>query len=99
MKRDPVADRAEFERASPLDRVGPQAPSFMVVHGTLDSLVPIAEGRAFAAALREQSHEPVVFLELPGAEHAFEIFHSIRSEATVRGVHRFLEHVRSGHRA
>jgi len=99
MKRDPVADRAEFERASPLDRVGPQAPPFMVVHGTLDSLVPIAEGRAFAAALREQSHEPVVFLELPGAEHAFEIFHSIRSEATVRGVHRFLEHVRSGHRA
>ena len=98
MKRDPVVDRADFERASPLDRVGPQAPPFMVVHGTLDSLVPIAEGRAFAAALREQSHEPVVFLELPGAEHAFEIFHSIRSEATVRGVQRFLEHVRSSHR-
>lgn len=95
LKRDPVADRAEFERASPLDRVGPQAPPFMIVHGTLDSLVPIAEGRAFAAALREQSPEPVVFLELPGAEHAFEIFHSIRSEATVRGVRRFLEHVRS----
>ena len=98
MMRDPVVDRADFERASPLDRVGPQAPPFMVVHGTLDSLVPIAEGRAFAAALREQSHEPVVFLELPGAEHAFEIFHSIRSEATVRGVQRFLEHVRSSHR-
>ena len=99
MKRDPVTARADFERASPLDRVGPQAPPFMVVHGTLDSLVPIAEGRAFAAALRDQSHESVVFLELPGAEHAFEIFHSIRSEATVRGVHRFLEHVRSHHRS
>jgi acetyl esterase/lipase len=97
MKADPVADRAAFERASPLDRVGPQAPPFMVVHGTLDSLVPVAEGRAFAAALREQSHEPVVYLELPGAEHAFEVFHSIRSEATVRGVHRFLEHVRATH--
>lgn len=97
MKADPVTDRAAFERASPLDQVGPQAPPFMVVHGTLDSLVPVAEGRAFAAALREQSHEPVVYLELPGAEHAFEVFHSIRSEATVRGVHRFLEHVRATH--
>jgi acetyl esterase/lipase len=97
MKADPVADRARFERASPLDRVGPQAPPFMIVHGTLDSLVPVAEGRAFAAALREQSSEPVVYLELPGAEHAFEVFHSIRSEATVRGVHRFLEHVRGAH--
>lgn len=95
MKADPVADRDAFERASPLDRVGPQAPPFMVVHGTLDSLVPVAEGRAFAAALREHSQEPVVYLELPGAEHAFEVFHSIRSEATVRGVHRFLEHVRT----
>jgi acetyl esterase/lipase len=95
MKADPVADRARFERASPLDRVGPQAPPFMVVHGALDSLVPVAEGRAFAAALREQSTAPVVYLELPGAEHAFEVFHSIRSEATVRGVHRFLEHVRT----
>ncbi|MFN8024929.1 MAG: alpha/beta hydrolase [Acidimicrobiia bacterium] len=99
MKADPVADRAAFERASPLDRIGPQAPPFMVVHGTLDSLVPIAEGRAFAAGLREQSTEPVVYLELPGAEHAFEVFHSIRSEATVRGVHRFLEHVRTTHRS
>ena len=98
MKRDPVTDREAFERASPLDRVGPQAPPFMVVHGMLDSLVPVAEGRAFASGLREQSHEPVVFLELPGAEHAFEVFHSIRSEATVRGVHRFLEHVRTAHR-
>jgi acetyl esterase/lipase len=65
----------------------------MVVHGTSDSLVPIAEARAFAARLREVSTGPTVFLELPGAQHAFEIFHSVRSEKVVRAVHRFLASV------
>jgi acetyl esterase/lipase len=99
VKRKVRDDRATFARASPLDRAGPDAPPFMIVHGTADSLVPVAEGRAFAAALREVSSQPVVYLELPGAEHAFEIFHSMRSEATVRGVHRFLEQVRARHHA
>jgi hypothetical protein len=31
----------------------------------------------------------VVYLELPGAPHAFEIFHSIRSEAAVSAIHQF----------
>ena len=61
--------------------------------GPSDSLVPIAEARAFAARLREVVDGPTVFLELPGAQHAFEIFHSVRSEAVVRGVHRFLASV------
>jgi acetyl esterase/lipase len=99
LKRKLAADPAAFARASPLDRVVAVAPPFMVVHGTSDSLVPIAEARAFAARLREVSAGPTVFLELPGAQHAFEIFHSVRSEKVVRAVHRFLASVyRSGQR-
>jgi acetyl esterase/lipase len=90
LKRRLADDPLAFSRASPLDRIHADLPPFFVVHGTDDSLVPIVEARAFAARLRAVSTSPVVFLELPGTEHAFEIFHSVRSEAVVRGTHRFL---------
>ena len=93
LKRKLADDPAAFALASPLDRIAAGAPPFMVVHGASDSLVPIGEARAFAARLREVSTCPTVFLELPGAQHAFEIFHSVRSEAVVRAVHRFLASV------
>ncbi len=93
LKRTLTDDPEAFSNASPLDQIHAGAPPFMVVHGTDDSLVPIREARAFAARLREVSTCPTVFLELPGAEHAFELFYSARSEAVVRGVHRFLASV------
>ena len=40
----------------------------------------------------------VVSLELPGAQHAFELFHSPRTHHVVRAVQRFLDAVRSAHR-
>jgi acetyl esterase/lipase len=82
-----------YASASPIERIGPHAPPFMVVHGTADSLVSVEAARAFAAELREVSSHPVVFVELPGAQHAFDVFHSIRSDVVVRGVHLFLASV------
>lgn len=93
LKRKLAEDPVAFSRASPIDRVRPDLPPFFVVHGSDDSLVPIAEARAFAARLRAQSVSPVAFLELPGTQHAFEILHSVRCESVVRGAHRFLSAV------
>ena len=45
--------------------------------------------------LREVSRAPVVYAELRGAQHAFELFHSPRTHRVIRGVHRFLGHVYS----
>jgi hypothetical protein len=39
----------------------------------------------------------VVYAELPGAQHAFEIFPSVRTHHTVHAVERFLAVVRSEH--
>jgi hypothetical protein len=39
----------------------------------------------------------VVFVELPGAQHAFELFHSPRTHHVIRGVYRFLGSVHSEH--
>lgn len=90
MKKKLGADRAAFERASPLHRVSPDAPPFFVIHGTHDSLLAITEAREFATRLRAISRAPVVFAELPGAQHAFDLFHSPRTHHVIRGVHRFL---------
>ncbi len=94
-----VQDNPElWDLASPVAQIHPDAPPFMVVHGTHDSLAAVAEGRVFSEKLRETSRAPVVYLEMPGAEHAWEVVHSLRTEHTIDGVHRFLEWVRAGDR-
>jgi dipeptidyl aminopeptidase/acylaminoacyl peptidase len=64
-----------------------------VLHGTHDSLVPVEQARHFVAALRGVSRQPVVFAELPGAQHAFDLFPSLRCEHTVAAIERFLSYV------
>jgi acetyl esterase/lipase len=88
---------APVEAATPLLQVRGDAPPFFVIHGAHDSLVPVAEARAFVERLREVSGEPVVYAELPGAQHAFDVFHSIRSAHAIRGVERFLRWVHAAH--
>jgi acetyl esterase/lipase len=92
-------DRDRFVRMSPIHHVGPHAPAFFVVHGGRDNLVPVEQARRFVAALRDVSPEPVAYAELPGASHAFEVFHSARTEHVVDGVERFLAWLHSAHRA
>jgi acetyl esterase/lipase len=90
LKKDPMRHLADFERASPLLRVNPGAPPFFVIHGAHDTLVPVSQARHFVRRLREVSHNPVAYAELPGTQHAFDVFPSIRSAHVVRGVDRFL---------
>jgi acetyl esterase/lipase len=97
LKRRVADDPDAFERASPLRRVRSDAPPFMVVHGTHDSLAPVEGARGFAAGLREVSNAAVVSLELPGAQHAFELFHSSRTGHVVLAVQQFLDTVRAAH--
>ena len=84
--------------ASPMDRVHDDAPPFCVVHGANDTLVPVGEARGFVELLRNRSRRPVVYAELPGAQHAFEVFRSVRSAHTVAAVAAFLEIVLGRHR-
>jgi acetyl esterase/lipase len=79
-----------YEAASPILRITPDAPDFFVIHGELDSLVAVDQARLFVAELRRTSENSVVYAELPGAQHAFDVFHSIRSAHAVRAVDRYL---------
>jgi acetyl esterase/lipase len=84
-------DRDRWERASPIHRVREDAPPFFVIHGTNDSLAPIEQARRFVEQLRMHSANSVVFAELPRAQHAFDIYSSIRATHTVHAVERFLD--------
>ena len=83
-------DPDAYEAASPLLRVTPDAPPFLVIHGINDTLVSVRQARKLVSRLRERSESPVVYAELPGAQHAFDVFPSIRSAHVVRAVDRFL---------
>lgn len=90
-KKSPKTDLDAFVEASPLAHVGPHAPDFFVLHGVNDSLVTVRQARAFVDALREKSDATVTYAELPGTQHAFEVFSSIRSQHVIRAVQRWLE--------
>ncbi|MFD4295504.1 alpha/beta hydrolase [Rhodococcus sp. NPDC058505] len=84
-----------YRLASPLAHLRADAPPFLVVHGSNDSFIPVAEAREFVRRLRAASENPVGYAELRGAQHAFDIFHSIRTDQVVLGVGAFLESVRA----
>lgn len=101
IKKRYANDSQVFLDASPIKRIGPDAPPFFVLHGTNDTLIDVQEGRDFVAALREQSPAPVAYAEIPNAQHAFDIFGSAHGHYTAEAITRFLEWVRAekGHAA
>jgi acetyl esterase/lipase len=80
-----------WDIGSPLSHVAVDAPPMFVIHGTHDSLVWVEEAQVFVSALQAVSKQPVAYAELPGAQHAFEVFHSVRTDHTVNAVGHFLE--------
>jgi acetyl esterase/lipase len=83
--------RALWEQASPQYHLRPDAPPFFVVHGRNDVFTHAAQARRFADDLRKESSQPVVYAELPYAQHAFDLFGSVRTRHTVHAVERFLD--------
>ena len=84
-----------YRRGSPIDQVHPARPPFLVVHGDKDSLAPVEEARRFVDVLRNTGSAPVVYAEIPNAQHAFEIFKSLRCQLVVDGIERYLAYVYS----
>jgi acetyl esterase/lipase len=97
LKTSPAYVPEQWRRASPISWVGPDAPPMMLVHGANDSLVPVDGARRMAEALRRSSTQPVVYAELPFAQHAFDLYGSLRTRYTVRAIERFLAYVRADH--
>ncbi|HEY0536756.1 MAG TPA: alpha/beta hydrolase [Actinoallomurus sp.] len=87
-------DPEAYAKASPVHWIREDAPPFLIVHGDLDTLVPVAQARSFTKCLRQISAAPVLYAEMKGAQHAFDIFPSYRAARVIEGVERFLTSVR-----
>ena len=81
----------KFRDASPTDRVVATAPPFLVVHGDRDTLTPLPDARLFVERLRAVSRREVLFAEIEGAQHAFDVFLSPRAVPVIEGVGAFLD--------
>jgi acetyl esterase/lipase len=88
-------DTNEPVPSSPQAYVRTDAPPFFVAHGEKDTVVLVEDARRFVARLRSTSSNPVVYAELPGAQHTFDLFHSLRFERVVDGIEAFAAWVRS----
>ncbi|WP_309141746.1 alpha/beta hydrolase [Streptomyces griseicoloratus] len=65
----PAADVPDLARAaSPVARVAPGAPPFLILHGVRDTVIPVTQGEALASALRAAGSEAVL-RTVPGADH------------------------------
>jgi acetyl esterase/lipase len=86
-------DRAAWELASPQYHLRADAPPFFVIHGANDVFTSPVQARRFASDLRAVSRQPVVFAQLPYAQHAFDVVGSVRTRHTVHAIARFLDAV------
>jgi len=64
-------------------------PPMLVVHGEKDMMIPVSDVRAFVERVRAVSSRPVLYAELPGAYHDFDMFESIRAAAVNYAVEQF----------
>lgn len=90
IKRRRDDDPEAFRAVSPTHRVHAGSPPFLLFHGEHDSLVPVEDARTFARRLEEVSRDKAIYVELPGAEHAFDLMPSHRTARVVEGIERFL---------
>ena len=97
MQKKLADDPQAFADYSPMDQVRADAPPFYALHGNLDTLAPVEDAREFVRLLREVSENPVLYAEMIGAQHAFEIFPSMRAAKVIESVERFLHSVHRAH--
>jgi dipeptidyl aminopeptidase/acylaminoacyl peptidase len=84
------SNRQMFEDASPVFRVHRNAPPFFILHGENDDVVPNAQARAFASALRSAGARTVSYAEIPHAHHAFDTIATLRCQLAAEAVAAFL---------
>jgi len=86
IKQTKKENEALYRLMSPVTHVNKDAPPFLVIHGDKDSLTSLGEAQYFASLLDESSTQTVEFAEITGAQHAFDIFSSVRSDYVLFGV-------------
>jgi acetyl esterase/lipase len=93
VKRSIVRHPEVFHDASPVARAHRNAPPFLVIHGSKDSVIPVEQAQSFVQRLRAVSRSTVGYLELPGAGHGFDLIDGERAGVAAHATSLFLNHV------
>lgn len=91
IKQSKASNPELYRHMSPINHINEQAPPFLIIHGDKDSLTSLGEAQYFASRLDEVSKQSVEFAEIAGAQHAFDVFSSLRSDYVLMGVAERLE--------
>ncbi len=69
----PYAEQPDLYRsASPIEYVSPGDPPTLILHGTVDDVVPVGQSDLLAAKLA-QANIPYIYDRLPGWPHAMDL--------------------------
>jgi acetyl esterase/lipase len=80
-----------YRQMSPLERIGVDAPPFLVIQGGNDTLVDVNVARGFVEKFRRVALAPIYYVELPFTQHAFDVTASPRTSATTRAAVAFAD--------
>ena len=89
--------RTEDPASSPVALARPQAPPMLLIQGRNDTMLPPGAPAVWAKTLRSTSRSPVVYAELPHAQHAFDLFASVRARVVAHAIEAFLAWSRTCH--
>jgi acetyl esterase/lipase len=89
------AGSSERRPSDPGAYVRADAPPFFVIPAANDPMVAADHAKEFAEKLRATSMSPVLYAELPGGQHNFDRFSSIRFFAVIDAVEAFATWIRS----
>lgn len=85
--------------SSPFDYAQRGSPPLLIAHGDQDTLTSANTARKLAEHALRASSEPVVYAELPGAQHSFDLLASIRFEAVIGGIEAFTNAIAASNRS
>jgi len=86
---------ALYESLSPIHRVTADSPPFLVIQGGNDTLVDVNVARGFVKHFRDVATAPIYYVEMPFAQHTFDLTASPRTSAVTRAVVAFATSVAS----
>jgi acetyl esterase/lipase len=93
MKHSVRKNPEAFRLASPITHLSPESPPTLIIHGTHDTLVPIASAGAFHEAFERIAPQRSTFWPIASAQHAFEVFWSRRGAYTVDAAATWLDRI------
>jgi acetyl esterase/lipase len=86
-----------YNQITPAYWISEETPSFLLVQGETDALIPVNETQTFFHALQSQNSQNSAMLSLPLVEHAFDIFPTLTAQCIVPTIERYLVMLHDNH--